>query len=170
FLMMFTVIGEALQPITSYHYGAQLHQRMKQFIRIAIITAFSIGVIAFLFGVFGKEMIINLFGMNIPEIIDYTKIGIVYFFAGYMFLGINMIFVEFYQSIGKTRIATWIVLSRSLILFIPLLWILPNLFGPNAIWLVFPISEGLTVLLICLALRFNWLELVPLEEMELSRK
>src|SRR5699024_1516223 len=119
FLMMFTGIGEALQPITSYHYGAQLHQRMKQFIRIAIITAFSIGVIAFLFGVFGKEMIINLFGMNIPEIIDYTKIGIVYFFAGYMFLGINMIFVEFYQSIGKTRIATWIVLSRSLILFIP---------------------------------------------------
>src|SRR5699024_2140805 len=26
FLMMFTGIGEALQPITSYHYGAQLHQ------------------------------------------------------------------------------------------------------------------------------------------------
>src|SRR5699024_9151606 len=164
FLMMFTGIGAALQPITSYHYGAQHHQRLKKFIRIAIITAFSAGVVAFMFGVLAKGMIINIFGMNIPEIIDYTKIGIVYFFAGYMFLGINIVFVEFYQSIGKTRIATSIVLSRSLILFIPLLWILPNLFGPNGIWLVFPISEGLTVLLIWLALRFNWIELVPLEE------
>jgi len=112
-------------------------------------------------GVFGKEMMIDLFGIDIPEVIDYTKIGIVYFFAGYLFLGINMVLVEFYQSIGKIRIATSIVLSRSLILFIPLLWILPNLFGQNAIWLVFPVSEGLTIVLTYLALRFRWIELVP---------
>src|SRR5699024_1143299 len=33
FLMLFLGVGAALQPITSYHYGAQLYQRMKQFIR-----------------------------------------------------------------------------------------------------------------------------------------
>ncbi|QTD43535.1 MATE family efflux transporter [Sporosarcina sp. Te-1] len=169
FLMLFIGIGAALQPITSYHYGAKLYQRMKQFIRIAIITAFGLGAAVFIIGLVGKGFIINLFGIDIPEIIDYTKIGIVYFFAGYLFLGINMVFVEFYQSIGKIRIATWIVLSRSLILFIPLLWILPNLLGPNTIWLVFPAAEGLTVLLVYLALKFKWMELVPLEKIELSK-
>ncbi|MEJ8777204.1 MATE family efflux transporter [Pseudogracilibacillus sp. ICA-222130] len=161
FLMLFIGIGAALQPITSYHYGAKLYQRMKQFIWIAIITAFGIGATAFMMGVLGKSTMIDLFGIDIPEVIDYTKIGIVYFFAGYLFLGINMVFVEFYQSIGRIRIATSIVLSRSLILFIPLLWILPNFFGRNAIWLVFPVSEGLTVLFTFLLLKFNWMELVP---------
>lgn len=168
FLMLFIGTGAALQPITSYHYGAQLYQRMKQFIRIAIITAFGIGVTAFIMGVFGKDLMINLFGIDVPEIIDYTRIGIVYFFSGYLFLGINMVLVEYYQSIGKIRIATSIVLSRSLILFIPLLWVLPNLFGKNAIWLVFPVSEGLTVVLTYLALKFRWIELMPLEKARLS--
>src|SRR5699024_12136414 len=60
FLMLFIGTGAALQPITSYHYGAQLYQRMKQFIRIAIITAFGIGVNAFIMGVFGKDLMIIL--------------------------------------------------------------------------------------------------------------
>ncbi|MEI3607814.1 MATE family efflux transporter [Pseudogracilibacillus sp. SE30717A] len=170
FLMLFIGIGAALQPITSYHYGATLYQRMKKFIRIAIITGFGLGVAVFIVGLVGKGFIIDLFGIDIPEIIDYTKIGIVYFFAGYLFLGINMVFVEYYQSIRKIRIATWIILGRSFILFIPLLWILPNLFGPNSIWIVFPTAEGLTVLIIYLALKFKLVELVPIEITELSKR
>ncbi|WP_369801996.1 MATE family efflux transporter [Oceanobacillus sp. Castelsardo] len=170
FLMLFIGIGAALQPITSYHYGAKLYQRLKQFIRIALITGFGLGVAVFIIGLVGKGVIINLFGIEIPEIIDYTKIGIVSFFVGYLFLGINMVFAEYYQSIKKTRIATWIILSRSLILFIPLLWILPKFFGPNTIWLVFPAAEGLTVLTIYLALKFKRIELIPIEMTELSKK
>ena len=84
FLMMFTGIGAALQPITSYHYGALLYDRMKKFIKIALITALIIGTFSFLFGVFGNGFIIQLFGMNDPEIIAYTKKGIAYF-SGYLF-------------------------------------------------------------------------------------
>lgn len=80
-----------------------------------------------------------------------------------------MVFIEYYQSIRNIRIATLIVFSRSLILFIPLLWFLPTLFGPNAIWLVFPVSEGLTVVLTYLALRLNWIELVPLANVAVKR-
>lgn len=169
FLMMFTGIGAALQPITSYHYGALLYDRMKKFIKIALITALIIGTFSFLFGVFGNGFIIQLFGMNDPEIIAYTKKGIAYFFSGYLFLGMNMVFIEYYQSIRNIRIATLIVFSRSLILFIPLLWFLPTLFGPNAIWLVFPVSEGLTVFLTYLALRLNWIELLPLANVAVKR-
>src|SRR5699024_12851811 len=75
FLMMFTGIGAALQPITSYHYGALLYDRMKKFIKIALITALIIGTSSFLFCVFGNVCIIQLFGMNDCEIIDYTKNG-----------------------------------------------------------------------------------------------
>ncbi len=164
FLMLFIGIGAALQPITSFHYGAKLFQRMKQIIRIAIITGVSLGVTIFMVGFVGKDLMISLFGIDIPEVIEYTKTGIVYFFVGYLFLGINMVLVEFYQSIGKIRIATLIVFCRSIILFIPLILIFPNLFGPDSIWLVFPVAEGLTVLIIYIALKFKWTELVPKNE------
>lgn len=161
FLMLFIGIGAALQPITSFYYGAKLYSRMKQVIRIAIITGVSLGVTIFVVGFIGKDIMINLFGIDIPEVIEYTKIGIVYFFAGYIFLGINMVLVEFYQSIRQTRNAIWIVFCRSFILFIPLLLIFPNLFSPDSIWFVFPVAEGLTVLIFYIALKFKWTELVP---------
>jgi Na+-driven multidrug efflux pump len=162
-IMLFIGVGVAVQPITSYYHGAKLYQRMGQVVNIGLRTGLGLGVTLFVFGLVGKGLIIDMFGIAEPSIIEYASIGIVYFFAGYLFLGINSVLVQFYQSIEKTRIATWITLCRSLILFIPLLWIMPNLFGVNAIWLVFPVAEGLTVLIIYLALKFKKIELVPRE-------
>ena len=162
-IMLFIGVGVAVQPITSYYHGAKLYQRMGQIVNIGLRTGLGLGVTLFVFGLVGKGLIIDMFGIAEPPIIEYASIGIVYFFAGYIFLGINSVLVQFYQSIEKTRIATWITLCRSLILFIPLLWIMPHLFGVNAIWLVFPVAEGLTVLIIYLALKFKKIELVPRE-------
>ena len=70
-------------------------------------------------------------------------------------LGINMVFAEFFQSIEKIRIATTIMLLRSIILFIPTLIILPKILGSQAIWWTFPVAEGITALLIYLFIRKN---------------
>ena len=161
FLMLFIGVGASLQPISSYHYGAKLFERLKQFVRIGIFTGFIVGALIFAIGVFGRSLIIWLFGIEGTEVISYIKIGITLFFIGYLFLGINMVFTEFYQSIGKIRIAIMISLFRSFIIFIPLLFIMPILFGPNAIWLVFPIAEGLTMITMFLSLKFKWIPLIP---------
>ena len=161
FLMLFIGVGASLQPISSYHYGAKLFERLKQFVRIAILTGFIVGALIFAIGVFGRSLIIWLFSIESTEVMSYIKIGITLFFIGYLFLGINMVFTEFYQSIGKIRIAIMISLFRSFIIFIPLLFIMPILFGPNAIWLVFPIAEGLTMITVFLSLKFKWIPLIP---------
>ncbi len=163
FLMFFIGIGAAIQPITSYYHGARLYQRMRQIVRIGLGTGLGLGAAVFMVGLAGNGFIIDLFGIDLPQIIDYTRNGIIYFFAGYLFLGINTVLMQYYQSIEKTRIATAIILGRSLIFFIPLLCLMPYLFGANAIWLVFPIAEGLSVLFFYLALKFDWIELVPIE-------
>lgn len=161
FLMLFIGVGAALQPISSYHYGAKLFERLQQFIRIATVTGFIVGVLIFVIGVLGRGLIIWLFGIEGTEVISYIKIGITLFFIGYLFLGINMVLTEFYQSIGIIRIAIMISLLRSFFIFIPLLFIMPILFGPNAIWLVFPIAEGLTMVIMFLSLKFKWIPLIP---------
>ena len=96
-----------------------------------------------------------MFAVSTPEAISFTKTGIMYFFLGYLFLGVNIVFIEFYQSVEKIRLALWFVVSRSFIFFLPLLWLLPKLFGPNAIWLAFPLAELLTTMFIFTQLRYR---------------
>lgn len=161
FLMLFIGVASSLQPIASYHYGARLFERMKYFVKITVSTGFILGLVVFIFGIFGKGLITDMFNIHDPEIRTFTQKGIVYFFSGYLFLGVNMVYVIYYQSIGRTRIASLLTLLRSIIFFIPFLILLPIMFNNTAIWLVFPLAEGLTVLLIYLAIKLNWMELIP---------
>ena len=39
-------------------------------------------------------------------------------------------------------------MSRGLLFIIPLLWIMPKLFGINGIWLVMPVAEVLTAIIV----------------------
>lgn len=161
FLMLFIGLASSLQPIVSYHYGARLFERMKHFVTIAVRSGFILGVCVFLIGIFGRSIVTDLFNIHEPDIRSYTEKGLVYFFSGYLFLGINMVYVIYFQSIGMTRIASWLTLFRSIIFFIPFLITLPIFFNHVSIWFVFPIAEGLTVLLIYFAIRLEWMELIP---------
>ena len=39
-------------------------------------------------------------------------------------------------------------MSRGLLFIIPLLWIMPKLFGINGIWLVMPVAEVMTAIIV----------------------
>ena len=148
--MIFIGVGAALQPITSYHHGAKLFDRLQTFVKIAVLTGFGIGLFSFLVGSLARDLFIDLVAIQSEEIAAFTRKGIVLFFIGYLFLGVNMVYAEFYQSIEQIRFATFIIMSRSLVFLLPGLWILPTLFGPDAIWLAFPVAEGITLLLLLL--------------------
>lgn len=155
FLMIFIAVGAALQPIVSYHYGAKLYTRLRIFLQLAIRTAFIIGVIIFLLGIFGKSMLISLFGITDEHVHSFTEKGMHYFFIGYLFLGFNLVMAEYFQAIKRIRFSTFIVLMRSLILFIPLLLFLPKIGNYSLIWMTFPLAEGITALAIFLLMRMN---------------
>ncbi|MBO1001104.1 MATE family efflux transporter [Pseudogracilibacillus auburnensis] len=147
-MMIFFGIGMALQPLSSYHYGARLMDRVDGLLKIAIKTGIGIGLVIAIFAFLFPGPIMSVFGGDINKGRGLAVSGFGYFALGYIFFGINMVLMEFFQSIERIRMATIITLLRSVILFIPLLIILPKLFGPTLIWWVFPITEGTTVLLV----------------------
>jgi len=144
FLMLFLGVGAAIQPIVSFHFGAALYERMKYFLSLAIKTGIGLGLIVLIIGWLFGDYMVALFGITDEKIVSFTLTGISYFFIGYIFLAYNLIYVEYFQSIKKIRLSIIIVLIRSVILFLPLLWLLPTLFGADFIWLAFPIAEALT--------------------------
>ncbi len=146
FLMLFIGIGAALQPIVSYHYGAKLYDRLQQFLKLGVITGILFGIGIWFVGWQFSESIVALFGEMPADVLAYTTKGITLFFIGYLFLGFNLVYAEYYQAIKKIKLSSIIIVTRSIVLFLPLLWLLPTYFGGDAIWLAFPIAEGITAL------------------------
>lgn len=155
FLMIFIAVGAAIQPIVSYHYGAKLYERLRSFLKLGLITAFFIGVLLFIIGSLGKSILIALFGITDDKVILFTTTGISYYFIGYLFLGFNLVIAEYFQAIKRIRFSTLIILMRSIILFMPLLLLLPKFGSPTLIWLAFPLAEGITAISLILLMKFT---------------
>ncbi|WP_243526490.1 MATE family efflux transporter [Bacillus pseudomycoides] len=147
-LLVFLGVGAALQPIASFHYGANLPERLKEGLNLAVKTAIVLGCVAIVSGLFFGEYIIGLFDVQSEELLTLTVTGMSLFFIQYVFFGYNIVYGEYFQSVRQTRKSILIILSRGLLLIIPLLWIMPKLFGVNGIWLVMPVSEVLTAIVV----------------------
>ncbi|WP_042352599.1 MATE family efflux transporter [Bacillus massiliigorillae] len=150
FLLLFLGVGAALQPIASFHFGAKLFERLRSCLKLSVRTGIVFGLITLALGVLFADFLVSMFGIESQEVRDFTVKGIALFFISYLFLAYNLVYAEYYQAIRNIRLSIIIILTRSIFLLIPLLWLLPKLLGVNGIWLAFPVSEGITTL--CLVL------------------
>lgn len=151
--LMFMGIGSAIQPLVSYYYGANLFVKIKQLVKLAERTAVFLGGICLLGGYFGAMYLVSLFGITSQEITDLAIQGIRLFFISYLFMGINFIYVTYFQSIGYVKPALWITICRSFLVFGLLLVVLPFFFGTPGVWLVLPGTEAIITLVLVLFAR-----------------
>jgi len=80
------------------------------------------------------------------------------------FVGFQVVVGNFFQSMGKARIAVLLTLLRQVIILIPLLFILPNFFGLNGIWMAMPISDLCSAIVVVFFLVNQWKKLGTLIE------
>jgi Na+-driven multidrug efflux pump len=69
------------------------------------------------------------------------------YFTAFPIVGFQVIGATYFQSVGKPVQAAILSLSRQVLLFIPLLLILPKYWGIEGIWRTAPIADCLAVLL-----------------------
>ncbi|MDM5187928.1 MATE family efflux transporter [Bacillus sp. DX4.1] len=163
-LLLFFGVGAALQPIASFHYGANLSERLREGLQLAVKTAVVLGCVASIIGLFFGKHVIDLFDVQSADLLNLTVTGISLFFLQYVFLGYNIVYGEYFQSVRQTSKSVFIILSRGLLFIIPLLWIMPKVFGVNGIWLVMPVAELLTACIVFTMNRF--FHPVPMQRLE----
>ncbi len=152
FLAFFS-IETAMQPMISYYHGAKKKLQMQATIALAEKTAVALGVVLFIVGYLFAPWLVSLFGVADPAIVAIAVEGLRFFFIGYLFIGISFVYMTYFQSVGKVRAATVIILFRSYVLFLGYLFVLPKLIGVNGIWLTMPIAELTMAILIFLFVR-----------------
>tara|TARA_R110002050_G_scaffold109799_1_gene221419 strand:- start:156505 stop:157848 length:1344 start_codon:yes stop_codon:yes gene_type:complete len=159
--VLFPVIGlaQGMLPIAGYNYGAKDYLRVKEVIKKAIIYATIIAVLIFILIITGRTFLVNIFTNDI-ELLTLTPPVILIVFLVTPFVPIQLIGAAYFQAIGKVKPALFLTLTRQGLFLIPLVYLLPNYFGINGIWLSFPIADTLsaTITLIALTREIKGLE------------
>ncbi|CDQ20239.1 MATE family efflux transporter [Halobacillus karajensis] len=146
--LSFFGIESALQPMISYYHGAKEKVRIKESVKIGEKAAFTLGGILLITGLLAAPFLVSLFGLDLEEVRKLAVQGIRLFFVGYLFIGFNFVYMTYFQSIGEIRPSIIIILLRSFVFILILLWGLPKLIGIAGVWLALPLAEMMVALLL----------------------
>ena len=158
-VMAIVAINMATQPIISFNYGAKSYSRVKETLRLAIISATAISILAFIMVETLPGPIVKLFNSSDPGLLKFGKDGLRLSLLALPFIGFQVVTGNFFQSMGNAKIAVLLTLLRQVIILIPLLFILPNHFGLQGIWMSMPISDFCSAIIVIFFLAHHWKKL-----------
>ncbi len=142
-MVVFCVIAVnmASQPIIGFNYGAQQYARVKKTLKLALIAGTGITVAGWLAVEIFPQAIIALFNTSDPRLAEIGVRGMRILLAAFPVVGFQVVGGNFFQAIGKARIAMFLNMLRQVIVLIPMVLILPPLLGIDGVWLSGPIAD-----------------------------
>ena len=148
--MPLTGLMQGQQPLISYNYGAQKIDRVKETLKYSIIGGTIIALLGFLAVELFPKTIILMFN-NEPEVVELGTRAIRIWFICLPLLGAQIMSANYFQCIGKIKVASVLNLLRQVIVLIPMILILSSLIGLDGIFIAVPIAD-LTAFLITIFL------------------
>ena len=148
-------LSQGAQPIIGYNYGAQQYDRVKETLKIAVIAGTGIAVAGFLAIQLWPTQIAGLFSEGNQALTNMTAQAILTFFVMFPVVGFQIICSNYFQAVGKPVQSIILSLSRQVLLYIPLLLVLPHFWGIDGVWRTAPIADGLAVLLTATLIYFE---------------
>ncbi len=143
FFMPMMGISQGLQPILGYNYGAGNWSRAHRSVRLSVAAATVISTAGFLvltlfpgpvFGLFTADAELRAIGTRSLRMMT----------LGFACIGFQTIGSTLFQALGKGAPALFLSLSRQVLLFLPLVIVLPRLLGLPGVWLAFPAADLLS--------------------------
>ena len=146
-IMPIVGLSQGAQPIIGYNYGAKQYNRVKETLKKAVLAGTIMATVGYVFMLLFPYQMALLFSPDDPEVTAMAAEALVIFFALIPVVGFQVICSNYFQAVGKAPQAIFLSLSRQVLLFIPLLLILPKFFGTYGVWYTAPIADILSVLI-----------------------
>lgn len=141
-LIVMVIIGtcQGMQAIVGYNYGAGKLDRLKRAYWLAVGVCTALSAAGSIFGLSCPSLIAKAFTSD-PYLIDVTSRCFSLALLAFSVVGFQIVSTTFFQSIGSVGKSIFLSLTRQVIFLIPLLFILPGIFGLDGVWLSFPSSD-----------------------------
>ena len=140
FLMPTMGIIQGMQPIVGYNWGSRDMERVKETVSLAVKYSTGISVSAFVIMMIFPSYLIRIFSTD-PSMIEGGTLALRFIFAAAAVIGAQMVAGGFYQALGKANQALILSMARQVLFFIPLVLIMPGIWGLNGVWAAFPLAD-----------------------------
>ncbi|QOR35113.1 MATE family efflux transporter [Clostridium sp. 'deep sea'] len=145
--------AESCQSSISVNVGAKQFKRVKKLRQYAVYSNLIAGIfMAIVSVVFSKE-IISVF-TNKSNIIQLASFILLFYAMSFLLKGVNIALATYYTSVNSPLISCIIALSRSLVVFIIGLYLMPLIYGKNGIWIATIFAEFVTTIIALIYLKF----------------
>ena len=142
FLFIMIVIGfnQGMQPIAGYNYGARLYPRVTEVTKLTMKWAVGVTTAGFLCCQLFPTLIVRMFTSD-AELIATSVYGLHVVFAVFPVVGFQMVATNFFVSIGMSKKAIFLSLTRQMLFLVPCLLLLPPWLGTLGVWISIPIAD-----------------------------
>jgi putative MATE family efflux protein len=140
FLLIVMGFNQGMQPVAGYNYGAKKYSRVMEVTKLTILCGVGVTTVGFFVCEIFPDLMVKLFTSN-PELIAESVYGMRLVFIVFPLIGFQMVASNFFVSIGMSRQAIFLSMTRQVLFLIPCLLIFPRFWGTLGIWISLPISD-----------------------------
>jgi len=156
-------IAQGAQPIIGFNYGAKQYERVRGIYRLALTWNLTVSGIGFLLFQLFPRQIISVFGTGEPLYFEFA----IRFLRIFLFMvtinGVQLQSSNFFAAIGKPVKGVILSLTRQVFFLVPLLLVLPFLFGIDGIMFAGPAADLAAFLVTMLLIRREMLHMKELQ-------
>ena len=146
FVMIVNGFNQGMQPIVGFNFGARQFGRVVAVYRLTGFCAVCVTTFGFLLGHFFPHWVAGIFTTD-QTLLAVSELGLKTALLAFPIVGFQIISSGFFQYIGKPQKAILLSLTRQLLFLLPLLAILPDIYGPKGVWISLPIADCLSAIL-----------------------
>ncbi len=146
FVMINMGFNQGLQPIAGYNYGARQYKRVKEVFILTAKCEILVTTVCFLVSEFLPVQAVSLF-TNDQQLIELAAKGLKTMNIGFALVGFGMVSSNFFQCLGMVRKSIFLSLTRQLLFLLPLIYTLPLWYQEKGVWMSFPISDIMNVII-----------------------
>ena len=140
-------IGQGFQPVAGYNYGAKKYERVKEAFWVTVKAGTIVVFIATIIVALNAESIITIFRADDEEVIKIGTKALYFICASFPLLAYSTYVNQMLQTLGYSKSATFLASSRQGIFFVPLILVLPIIFGLVGVQAAQPVADIITAII-----------------------
>ncbi len=146
--MIMPVIGlnQGTIPIISFNWGAKQYDRIRDTMKYALWYAFGITSIGYLATRLFPDQLVAIFNRD-DSLLELMRYAMFAWFFVVAIIGPQIIASNFFQAIGRSKMALFLTLTRQVIFLIPAILILPSIWGLDGLLFSAPLADGLSFIM-----------------------
>ena len=166
FLMPIFGLSQGMQTIIAYNHGAKQHKRARKTLFLGIIYGTIVLFIAFMLVQLFPKLFVGIFTKD-KTLMNMAVEGIRINLLTLPIVGISVLGAVYFQSVGEAKKSMFLSLLRQVIILIPVILIVPKIYGLKGVWASQPIADFLAMFIVGLFL-YKEFKKDKIEEKELS--